>query len=196
LSLTELFAAAGVENVTVTPDLARELGLILRIVAQGLVDVLKSRQEVKAEFGVKQTYIGLKKNNPLKHASDGTEALRVLFGDRHPAFLGPVDAVRDSFDDVRKHHVAMWAGMRAAFEAMLAEFRPDRLEERFRRRATGAILPLPTKIRYWDLYRDRFEDLVQGDPDEVFRRLFGDTFSEAYTAQLDDLKAQDNDVER
>jgi type VI secretion system protein ImpI len=195
-SLRELFSAAGVQNVIVTPELARELGQILRIMAQGLVDVLKSRRDVKAEFDVKRTYIGLKKNNPFKHARDAEEALNVLFGPRQSAFLGPVEAVRDSFDDVRKHHVAMWAGMRAAFEAMLAEFRPDRLEEKFSRRATGAIVPLPAKLRYWDLYRDRFGDLVHGDPDEVFRRLFGDAFSEAYTAQLDGLKAQENDVER
>ena len=195
-SLRELFAAAGVDNVMLAPELARELGVILRIMAQGLVDVLKSRRDVKAEFDVKRTYIGLKKNNPFKHARDAEEALSVLFGPRQSAFLGPAEAVRDSFDDVRKHHVAMWAGMRAAFEAMLAEFRPDRLEEKFSRRATGAIVPLPAKLRYWELYRDRFGDLAHGDPDEVFRRLFGDAFSEAYAAQLDSLKAQDGDVER
>jgi type VI secretion system FHA domain protein len=192
-ALASVFAAAGLTDVPITPDLARELGTILRIVAQGLVDVLRTRRDVKSEFDVEGTIPGLEKNNPLKLAQDGTEALRALFAHRHPSFLEPVDAFRDSFDDLRKHHVAMSAGTRAAFEAMLAEFHPDRLEERFSRRASGAIVPLPARIRNWDLYRERFDDLVHGDPDDVFRRLFGDAFSEAYSAQLKAIESRRGD---
>ena len=48
---------------------------------------------------------------------------------RNPPYLGPVDAFEDAFDDVRNHQMAMLAGVRVAFEAMLAEFDPDRLQE-------------------------------------------------------------------
>jgi type VI secretion system protein ImpI len=192
-ALADLLAAAGIPDVPITPGLASEIGTILGIVAQGLVEVLKTRQEVKAEFDVEQTVPRLERNNPFKLARHGTQALEALFAKRHAAFLDPVDAFRDSFDDLRRHHVAMSAGIRAAFEAMLAEFSPDRLEQRFSRRSSGAILPLPAKVRHWDAYRERFDDLVNDDADEVFRRLFGDAFSEAYTSQLKSLKVRRGD---
>jgi type VI secretion system FHA domain protein len=195
-SVREVFVAAGVDGVSMTPQLARDLGEILRIVAQGLVDALKFRRQVKREFAVERSYLGLEKNNPLKHAESGDQALRVLFADRHPAFLGPKDAIRDSFDALRNHHLATSAAVHAAFDAMLAEFDPDRLEERFNRRSSGAIVPLPNRIRYWQLYRQRFADLVNGDREDVFRRLFGDVFRKSYAAQIATLDADGGDVER
>ena len=195
-SLRDVFAAAGIEGVSITPKLARELGEILRLVAQGLVDVLKFRRQVKTEFDVERSYLGLEKNNPLKHADNGDQALRVLFAHHHPAFLGPKDAIRDSFDALRNHHLATLAAVHAAFEAMLEEFDPDRLEARFSRRPSGAIVPLPNRIRYWELYRERFADLVNGDRDDVFRRLFGDVFRKSYAAQIANLGADVNDAKR
>jgi type VI secretion system protein ImpI len=195
-SLREVFVAAGIEGVSITPKLARELGEILRLVAQGLVDVLKFRRQVKTEFDVARSYLGLEKNNPLKHADNGDQALRVLFAHQHPSFLGPKDAIQDSFDALRSHHLATLAAVHAAFDAMLAEFDPDRLEERFNRRSIGAIVPLPNRIRYWELYRQRFADLVSGDRDEVFRRLFGDVFRKNYASQLANIDADGRDAQR
>jgi type VI secretion system FHA domain protein len=193
--LREVFVAAGIDGIPITPKLARDLGEILRIVAQGLVEALKFRRQVKREFAVERSYLGLEKNNPLKHADSGDQALRVLFAERHPAFLGPKDAIRDSFDALRNHHLATSAAVHAAFEPMLAEFDPDRLEERFNRRSSGAIVPLPNRIRYWQLYRQQFADLVNGDRDDVFRRLFGDVFRKSYAAQIAKLDADGGDVE-
>jgi len=195
-TLRDVFVAAGIDGVSITPQVARDLGEILRIVAQGLVDALKFRRQVKREFAVERSYLGLEKNNPLKHAESGDQALRVLFAERHPAFLGPKDAIRDSFDALRNHHLATSAAVYAAFEALLAEFDPDRLEERFNRRSSGAIVPMPNRIRYWQLYRQQFADVVNGDRDDVFRRLFGDVFRKSYATQIAKLEADGGDVER
>jgi len=44
----------------------------------------------------------------------------------------------------------MLAGMRVAFEKMLAEFDPDLLQEQFDRHLSKVALPLvPAKLRYW-----------------------------------------------
>ena len=53
---------------------------------------------------------------------------------------------------------------------------------------SGALLSVPAKLRYWDLYRDRCRDMVQ-DKDASFRKLFGEEFAEAYEVQLRRLKA-------
>jgi type VI secretion system FHA domain protein len=109
---------------------------------------------------------------------------------RHAAYLGPVEAFEDAFDDVKNHQVAMLAGVRGAFEAMLAEFDPDRLQAEFDRQLKkGALVSIPAKLRYWELYRAKIHDMVS-DAEACYRELFGDEFARAYEEQLKRLKAQ------
>ena len=68
-------------------------------------------------------------NNPLKFSANVDDALHNLLVKRNAAYLGPVDAFEDAFDDLRNHQLAMLAGMRVAFDSLLAEFDPDRLRE-------------------------------------------------------------------
>ena len=105
-----------------------------------------------------------------------------------PAYLNPVDAFEDAFQDIRNHQIAMLAGVRVAFDAMLARFDPEQLQEQFDRKKKGALVSVPAKMRYWDLYRDWIHDMVH-DADDSFRELFGDAFAQAYEDQLRRLKA-------
>jgi type VI secretion system protein ImpI len=89
---------------------------------------------------------------------------------------------------LRNHQIAMLAGMRVAFESMLAEFDPDRLQQEFDRQPSKGLMP--AKLRYWDLYRERRHDIVK-DPEESFRRLFGEQFARAYEEQLRQLKSKE-----
>ena len=109
---------------------------------------------------------------------------------RNAAYLEPVEAFEDAFDDLRDHQMAMLAGMRVAFEAMLAQFDPDGLQKEFDRQLKrSALLGVTTRLRYWDLYRERQEAMAK-DPEATFRRLFGEEFAKAYEEQLRRLKAE------
>jgi predicted component of type VI protein secretion system len=80
--------------------------------------------------------------------------------------------------------------MRIGFDAMLAQFDPDRLQQGFDRQLKkGALLTVPAKLRYWEMYRDTYRDMVK-DPERAFRQLFGDEFANAYEEQLQRLKAE------
>ena len=83
----------------------------------------------------------------------------------------------------------MLFAMRLAFEAMLAQFDPERLQEEFERQGKGSILGVPAKLRYWDLYRDKYAALTQ-DAEAAFRQLFGDDFAKAYEDELERLRAK------
>ena len=188
--LVALLTGAGVPDAVVTPELARNLGEILRVVVNGLMDVLQSRQRIKEEFGMQQTIFRPADNNPLKFSVNVEDALHNLLVKRNPAYLGPVDAFADAFDDLRDHQLAMLAGMRVAFDAMLAEFDPDRLQQQFDTQLGKSSLALmPAKLRYWDMLRARRDELVK-DPEEAFERLFGEEFRRAYEEQFRQLKAQ------
>ena len=187
--LTELLAGAGVPEAVITPELSRNLGQILRIVVSGLMDVLQSRQRIKEEFRMQQTMFRPLDNNPLKFSANLEDALHNLLVKRNAAYLAPVDAFADAFDDLRDHQLAMLAGMRVAFEAMLADFDADKLQEEFDAQLGKVSLPLmPAKMRYWELYREKRQEMSK-DPEETFARLFSERFRRAYEEQFRKLKA-------
>ena len=189
IDLRTVLAGAGLENVGANPELARNFGEILRIVVGGVMDVLQARQKLKSEFRMGMTTFKPLDNNPLKFSANVDDALHNLLLKRNAAYLSPVDAFEDAFDDLRNHQIAMLAGLRVAFDTMLAEFSPERLQEEFDRQLKkSARLPTPAKLRYWDLYREKFHDMVR-DSERCFRELFGEAFADAYEEQLKLLKA-------
>jgi type VI secretion system FHA domain protein len=189
LDFGALLAAAGVDSARVTPELSTQFGQILRVVVSGLMDVLRARERIKDEFRMRMTAFKQQDNNPLKFSANVEDALHNLLVKRNAAFLGPVEAFDDAFADLRNHQMAMLAGMRVAYESMLAEFEPERLQEEFDRQAkAGSFLGGLGKSKYWELYRNKFHDMVK-DADSSFRNLFGDEFAKAYEEQLAKLKA-------
>lgn len=188
--LSAMLAAAGLEDVRVTPELAANFGEILRVVVTGVMDILQARQQTKDEFGMPVTTFRRADNNPLKFSANVEDALHNLLVKRNAAYLGPVDAFVDAFDDLRNHQMAVLVGVRQAFTAMLAQFDPDELEKQFDRQVNkGALVKVPGKLRYWELYRQWIHDMVGDDPERTYSKLFGEEFARAYEAQLKELKA-------
>jgi type VI secretion system FHA domain protein len=186
-----LMAAAGLEDLPASPELARNFGQILRVVITGLMDVLRTRERIKDEFRMRMTSFKTKDNNPLKFSANVEDALHNLLVKRNAAYLGPVEAFEDAFADLRNHQMAMLEGIRVAYEAMLKEFDPDQLQQKFEKNIKrGSILGGPGKAKFWELYRDQFHAMVK-DADSSFRTLFGDEFAKAYEAQLERLKTLD-----
>ena len=191
-----LLAAAGVEGATVTPELMQDFGRILRVVVVGIMDLLRAREKIKDEFRMRMTTFKAADNNPLKFSVNVEDALHNLLVKHNAAYLKPVAAFEDAFQDARNHQVAMLAGLRVAFEAMLAEFDPDRLQENFDRQVKkGGILSGPARLKYWELYRERYQETVK-DADTAFRELFGEEFAKAYEAQMQRLKTSDRAQDR
>ena len=189
----DVLAGAGLDADSVTSEVARDFGRILRVVVSGVMDILRSRQQIKDEFRMRMTRVKPAENNPLKFSANVDDALHNLLVKRNPAYLPPVEAFEDALADLRHHQIAMLAGMRVAFESMLAEFDPDRLQQEFDRQLSKGLVP--AKIRYWDLFREKRQDIVK-DPEASFRRLFGDEFARAYEEQLKQLKAQERGAQR
>lgn len=188
--LADVLAGAGITGVEVTPELAEDFGRILHVVVAGVMDVLQARQKIKDEFRMRMTTFKPAQNNPLKFSANFEDALHNLLVKRNAAYLAPVDAFEDAFDDIRNHQMAMLAGVRMAFEAMLKSFDPDQLQKEFDRHGKGSFIAMANKLKYWDQYRERFSDMVS-DADACFRELFGHEFAKAYEEQLERLKAQD-----
>jgi predicted component of type VI protein secretion system len=187
--LVAVLQGAGLESAPVTAEFARSFGEIFRVVVAGVMDVLRARQQIKDEFRMRLTQFRAADNNPLKFSANVDDALHNLLVKRNAAYLEPVEAFEDAFDDLRDHQIAMLAGMRVAFESMLAHFNPDQLQGHFDRQLKrSALTSMTARLRYWELYRDRFEEMSK-DTESTFRRLFGEEFAKAYEEQLKRLKA-------
>ena len=106
------------------------IGRSYRLMVEGLIDVLRARASLKGEFRMQQTMIRPAENNPLKFAPNADEALLLLLRHGNQAFMAPDLAVRDSFDDLRAHQLAVMAGVEAAIKHLLTRFEPAQLEER------------------------------------------------------------------
>ncbi len=194
--IDSLLESAGVDPASLPPDTAASLGLILRSVVQGMIDVLRARSEIKEQFRLSHTIVKTAENNPLKFAVNAEDALNSLLGKRNPAYLPPVDAFEDAFNDIRFHQLAMLAGMRAGFDHVMSRFDPQQLQEGFDKRAKrGGLLSMTGKSRYWEQFAEEFQELA-GDREQAFRRLFAEDFAAAYEKQLELLKRSHGKMQR
>ncbi len=178
--------AASIAETTGSHALPADVDQIFRVVVDGVMDVLRARAEIKNTFRLPVTIIQRSENNPLKFAPTPDEALQKIMAPSNGAFMSGTAAFEDAFEDIRCHQMAMLAGVRAAFESLLAHFNPDRFEQETD--GSSKRSAFAGKGKYWEKYRDNFEGLAR-DPDECFRRLFGDEFARAYEEQLSRLKS-------
>lgn len=190
IDLGELLRAAGVQSAQISPETARELGEVLKIVIEGVMEVLRARAEIKTQFRMPVTRVQANENNPLKFSPNVEAALHLLLADRNRGYMPAPRAFEDAFADIRSHQLAILEGIRSAFTTMLAGFQPEHLQSDFERHAggRGGLLNLGGKSRLWDQYVEYYRSLTQ-DPDDSFRRLFGDEFAAAYEQQLQRLKS-------
>ncbi|HEY0684381.1 MAG TPA: type VI secretion system-associated FHA domain protein TagH [Steroidobacter sp.] len=185
--LKALFEAAGIEGLDPSSEAAATLGEMLRVAVGGVMEALRTRERMKDDLRMRGTSFKATDNNPLKFSANVEDAFHNLLVKRNPAYLPPTDAFEDAFRDVSDHQAAFLAAMRLAFESMLSEFDPQRMQEEFDRQMKGSILGVPAKLRYWDLFRDKYGELVK-DAEAGFRTLFGEAFARAYEEHLERLR--------
>jgi type VI secretion system FHA domain protein len=185
-----MLRGAGLDVETVDPQVVAQMGQVLRIVVEGLMEVLRARGEIKGEFRLQQTTFKPRENNPLKFSVNVEDALHNLLVKRNAAYLDTPAAFEDAFVDVRHHQVAMLAGMRAAFDYMLTRFNPESLAAQFDARPGRKLsIGLGSSGRHWDSFEGFYKEMTR-DADDCFRRLFGDQFARAYEEQLQRLRAE------
>ncbi|MBV4453444.1 MULTISPECIES: type VI secretion system-associated FHA domain protein TagH [Pseudomonas] len=156
------------------------IGRSYRLMVEGLIDVLRARASLKGEFRMQQTMIQPAENNPLKFAPNADEALLLLLRHGNQAFMAPDLAVRDSFDDLRAHQLAVMAGVEAAIKHLLGRFEPAQLEERMGK--PGGLSSLfngSRQAQYWQQFTELYSNISR-EAQEDFQDLFGREFSRAY----------------
>lgn len=191
--LREFLAAAGCENFDISDEKASQImrtaGEMLREAVQGSLEVLRARNDIRHELRVAMTTIRPVENNPLKFSPDVEEALFRLLVPQGRGYMAPVSAIREAFDDIKSHEVAVMAGMQAALKRVLARFDPALLEERLRKQSVlDSMVPMHRKARTWELFTELYAQIVR-EAEEEFDRFFGEEFAREYEEQSARLRS-------
>ena len=169
------------------PDLLRAGAKVIKESVSRLMGLIRARSNIKNELRVQHTTLQAQDNNPLKFSVNADDALGLLFGTgRSASFMSAEEAIRDSFDDLSDHQLAVMAGMQAAYDHMFKQFSPSRLENIFD--AKGGILGSKGAAN-WDAFKNHYQRLTQ-DREASYNQLFGQVFAKAYEARLAELKSQ------
>ncbi|MBK8507682.1 MAG: type VI secretion system-associated FHA domain protein TagH [Candidatus Competibacteraceae bacterium] len=99
------------------------------------------------------------------------------------AYMPPVEAVRESFDDIKAHQLAVVAGIQAALNHLLERFDPGNLEDRLEQNVLDNLWPANRKAKYWDLFTAEYQAIAREAEDD-FNKLFGDEFARAYESRV------------
>jgi FHA domain-containing protein len=167
-----------------TPELMERLGAILRTSAEGTLQLLLNRQEFKRELRADVTMIASNHNNPLKFSPTVEVALAHLLGEQVRGFMGPKEAMRDAFNDLRAHQLGIIVGLKAALGQLLDRFTPEALEEKIAAKSKlDALFVANRKAKLWDQFV-LLQQSISREAEDDFHNLFGKEFSKTYDEQM------------
>ena len=154
-------AGAGLEagELKLSADAMHQLGVLYRQVVLGLSDLIQDRAAFKDEFRVERTQLSMGRNNPLKHLPP-LDTAKILLGAPLPGFMAAEDAVRTAFEDIKKHQLAMLAGVQHALSAVFDRLSPAEIEKLIEKASGGKRgLPFTRGVNPWTVYQTVFEAL-------------------------------------
>jgi type VI secretion system FHA domain protein len=160
----------------------RRLGAAYQQMVLGLGDLMSERTSLKSGYRMERTRVRAEGNNPFKWAS-GQRLAADLLRNNQEGFLPGPQAVGASFADLKKHHLCMLAGMRAAIGETLQILSPEAIEAPLK----GQSFVLKTKGQVcWNDYAKRHAEVLQravDDPGSALNRAF----VAAYESRLQEL---------
>jgi type VI secretion system protein ImpI len=182
--LRQLARAAGLpEDVLAQkePDeLAQQVGAVLRLVAENLMQLLNARRQAKRlARSSSHTTVQAIDNNPLKFCPSAPDALRIMFGPASPSYLDAHRAIGQGFEDLKAHQIKTYAAMQQALTMLMADFDPRAIEKDTDEGRGIAGLLVSRKAKLWDAYEARWETKIGragGGPVEVFMAYFAKAY--------------------
>jgi predicted component of type VI protein secretion system len=161
------------------------LGAVYRQVIDDLSLLLSERAALKDRLQLDRTTISAHDNNPLKWAAP-TRAAVDLLKEGNSGFLKGAEALKASFEDLRRHNVGLNASSRAAVAHVLRELAPETLEAQHRPHGLGFL----SRDAIWKAYQNRHRALSLDDAGAA-RGEIADVSRAAYLAALTPALAGD-----
>nr|WP_320189809.1 type VI secretion system-associated FHA domain protein TagH [uncultured Desulfobacter sp.] len=164
------------------PEFMQTVGTVLKELADGLRAVLWARAESKGQItGITKTMIEIKRNNPLKFSPTVEDALKLMLLDKRTGFMDAVSAVREGYEDVKKHQLAVNAGVQATLQKLLNHLDPQNFEKQYEKKHV-------MKNKYcWEAYKNAYNDIVKETPKKFFDHEFAKAYKEL-VSRIEDVE--------
>ena len=161
-------------------DLAEEAGLLVRLAAESLKQLLTARAESKrAARAGSHTMIQAMDNNPLKFSPTIDDAMKIMLARPSGGYLDARRAFDEGFMDLKTHQVKTYSAMQHALRLLMEDLDPAVIEQSAEGdRGIGALLG-SKKAKLWDLYATRWDTLSSPHEDGMVD-AFMMFFSECY----------------
>jgi len=163
-----------------TQELAQQIGIALRLVAENLIQLLSARRQAKQlARSSSHTTVEATGNNPLKFSASASDALRIMFGPATQSYLDAGRAIREGFEDLKTHQIKTYSSMQRALARLMADLDPSAIERDAEAGRGIASVLVSRKAKLWDTYRARWEAKFGregGGPSEAFMRNFAEYY--------------------
>ena len=161
-------------------ELAEEMGVLLRLVADNLKQLLTARSELKdIVHATTHTMVMAADNNPLKLAPTVDEALALMFAPASSSYLDARRTVEQSFKDLKHHQIQTYSAMQVAIGMLVKDLDPKAIEQEVEPdRGLGAMVG-SRKAKFWDAYVARWRIKVSRHEDGLLG-VFLNHFAECY----------------
>jgi type VI secretion system protein ImpI len=164
------------------------LGRRFRLLAEGLVHLLRTRAREKNSLRVAQTVIGSADVNPLKFLVTTEDALAALVAPRGKGYLGPEDAINAAFRDLSDHQLRTWTALQSSLRRMIDRFDPTLFEAEVEQIGlVKSLIAGSRSARLWQLYEERYRDMAKS-AEERFLGDVGADFRDAYEGKKENGK--------
>lgn len=181
--------AAAPPGLTGTADDIEQLGRRFRLLAEGLVHLLRARAREKGSARLAQTVIGSVDVNPLKFLPSTEEALAALIVPRGKGYLAPDDAITNAYRDISDHQMRSWIAIQSALRRMIDRFDPAAFEAEVDKAGSmKSLLAGGRGARLWQLYAERYREIAKSAEDRFLGEVGAD-FRDAYEGK----RRTDND---
>jgi type VI secretion system FHA domain protein len=196
----ELFKSAGVTdienyNTEFSKESAILLGKILHETLQGAMDLLRSRTATKDHMHLEdKTIISITQNNPLKFLPSANHVITQLIlskNNSNQAYMPLVDAIQESFNDLKFHQFALSMSIQEALSSTIRDyFSPDSLQKKLEKsNPLISKISWQKKAKLWKLFEETYEN-IEKEASETFQLVLEKKIADAYKANMKKLKQQ------
>jgi type VI secretion system protein ImpI len=160
-------------------ELAQQIGAVLRLLTENLMQLLSARQEAKRlARSSSHTMIQAMDNNPLKFCPSAEDALRIMFGPKSTGYLDAQRAITQGFGDLKAHQIKTYSAMQHALAMVMADLDPEAIEGKSDGGGIGGLLQ-SRRAKLWEAYKARWETKVgrkAGEATAAFMRYFAEYY--------------------
>lgn len=124
---TSFASALLLKPALATGETGHILGLVMRELIEGSLDLMDSRNQMRQELRLSAPSVGARENNPLKLSINYQDALSRMLQGESMGFKPPVESANEVIDDLKRHQLGVLAGIDAGVKALLDALDPKKI---------------------------------------------------------------------